>query len=292
MKIKVLFVVILVLFSQVLFSQNNQSTSQSSTQGSYSSQAASNGTASSNSQYSGNGSQGQGKLRIYSWNCPILPAFKPIPRFKGWLRIKAWRNWNNKRKNKLKLVNPTLPFPFYSPLKSKLLSQNIKIIPGPVRVIASGSVTDANSASLHHSILRDDSPNYGVRVSKKHNFILVIDGQTRPNDDFKLYAKVYVNKKFLGTTSKGLVTQRKVFRTNLKTNKHLLKVKIIIQDKYQMRWRQLLNTAQPRAKYFPVKRGNITIVKITYKPNSRYKKYAFTGRFVPIRRIEDYNNSQ
>ncbi len=221
-------------------------------------------------------------LKINNFSMPKIKSLRKFKKFRGRLPIKAWINWNENRTFNLKIINPNLPYNYAYPLRRSISFAPV-IIPGPVRYAEGkpgSSVVNANSNSIHYRVLKDDSANYGVNLNKKYNFYIVFEGVTRPKEDFKAYGIIYINKKRRGTTDKGLITQRKIYRTKLAINRHLLKVKIVIRDKYQRRWRPLLNTSQPKEKYFPVKRGYITVIKMTYKPLNKYKQYFFIGKFV------------
>lgn len=262
----ILSVIFFLLVTSLTFSQDNA----------YNSNENNNSSRSNNSN--------QSDLNIYNTELPPLECTEPINNFVPWIPVKLWKIWNSKRKSRnLQIINPRYPERIVNPIKAKL-SFSTLILPGRV-VSGTGTVAYANSSTIHHNILRDDSANYGVNLTKKHNFVIVFDGITKPNEDFQSYAIIYVDGRRKGITSKGLITQRKVFRTNLPVNRHLLKVRIVIKDVYQRRWRSLINTRQPKPKYFPIKRGYITLVKVTYRPTNRYKKYAFIGRFVAKNKI-------
>jgi hypothetical protein len=215
----------------------------------------------------------------YNTGLPKLSFVKPFKRFKPWIPVKSWKRWNELRGTGLEIVTPRLKLKrrFLKPLKRVSFVPVIIVPLISERVV---SVTSAGSNTVHYNILQDESANYGVSLSGKYNFVLVFSGETVPRDDFNVYAIIYINNKRIGATDKGLITQRKVFKYKLDTNRHLLKIRVVIQDKYQKRWRSLLNTMQPKEKYFPVKKGFITLVKMTYLPKNRYNKYQFTGRFV------------
>lgn len=219
-------------------------------------------------------------LKINNSKLPVIDELKKFKKFKGRLPIKAWINWNESRQQDLEIINENLPYNYAYPLR-RSISYSPLIIPVAGNYGKPGnSVVNANSNSVHYRVLRDDSANYGVSLNKNYNFYIVFEGVTKPKEDFKAYGVIYINKKRKGRTNKGLITQRKIFRSRLPVNRHLLRVKIIIRDKYQRKWRPLINISQPKQKYFPIKRGYITVIKMTYKPLNKYKKYLFTGKFV------------
>lgn len=223
-----------------------------------------------------------GNLIIYNNILPELYVSEPIYKFNPLLPEKAWIEWNEIRPTQLQIINNTLPVNFFLPFE-QISFVNFVVL--PIIISGNSSVSEADSNSIYHNILRDDSANYGIKLDNKYNFVLVIDGVTKPANDFQSYANVYINRKKVGTTEKGLITQRKVFKTNLSVNRHLLRIKIVIQDEINKQWKQLLNTQQPRDQYFPVKEGHITLVKMTYNPDNEYNPYTFIGKFVPMNNL-------
>lgn len=229
------------------------------------------------------GNPSQGELNILNNELPPLEVTEPFAPFRPFLPIRAWENWNENRPTQLQVVNPILPFQFRY-ISRRPAKSFVFVSVGTTDV--SSSVVSANSASFHYNVLQDDSANYGVELTKKHNFVLIFEGVARPQDDFNSYGVIFINRKKIGMTTKGLITQRKVFRTNLDLNRHLLKIKIVVQDEYRRSWTTLMNTQQPREKYFPVKKGYITVVKMTYRPDDRNEKYSFIGKFVKMSSLQ------
>ncbi len=108
-----------------------------------------------------------------------------------------------------------------------------------------------------------------------------------PEKDVESYAKIYIDKKFKGTTDQKLLSQMKSFEFETSCDKHILKIVVYKQDLSRKRWRRLRNIDQPPSKYFvpDVESINRTDKKIlylivTFYPEKRIEKYKFEGPFI------------
>jgi len=120
----------------------------------------------------------------------------------------------------------------------------------------------------------------------KFNLVIIVRDIIQTENDHLSYCNVYINKRRMGRTNQGLLSQQKIVKLKVRTGvRHMLYVEKMFLNTRKKKWERVRGLIQPKKKYFKIPKDRIRVIEILYDPSKEspelaHMKYQYLTHFM------------